>query len=147
MATFTNILEKHGTTILKTEVTFIKSFTSQIQAAVSSEIIVPCTKIYVTSKKNFNCSQYALEQNTKFCSVCEVINSFHRLRERENPETMLDPYINAKISLFLSETMFRQCHRQCHYITLLIIMYFTYMKARPTTRDMPLCQQLLFSIN
>jgi len=51
MATFTNILEKHGITILKIEVTFIKSFTSQIQAAVYSEVIVPCTKLYVTSKK------------------------------------------------------------------------------------------------
>jgi len=51
ITTFTNILEKHGVTILKIEVTFIKSFNSQIQAAVSSEIIVPCKKLYVTSKK------------------------------------------------------------------------------------------------
>jgi len=50
MATFTNILEKLGTTNLKIEVTYIKSFTPQIQAAVSSEITVPCTKLYVISK-------------------------------------------------------------------------------------------------
>jgi hypothetical protein len=34
------------------------------------------------------------------------MNSFCRLREREKPEIMLDPYLKAKISLFLSETMF-----------------------------------------
>jgi len=47
--------------------------------------------------------------------VYEVINGFRRLREREKPEIRLDAYVKAKISLFLSETMFRQCHRQCHY--------------------------------
>jgi len=51
MATFINILEKHGIIILKIEVTFIMSFTSQIQAAVSSEIIVPCTKLCHIQKK------------------------------------------------------------------------------------------------
>ena len=38
-----------------------------------------------------------------------------QVREREKPEIMLDPYVKATISLFLSETMFRQCHRECHY--------------------------------
>jgi hypothetical protein len=43
------------------------------------------------------------------------VYGFHRFREREKPEIMLDPYTKAKIFLFLSETMFRKCHRQCHY--------------------------------